>query len=244
MLYPLHMEQWRPVPGYEGLYEASDLGNVRSFHGGRGSGKRGGLLRPALTGGASPRLCVVLYKDRAKKTRLVHHLVLEAFTGLCPPGQEALHGPGGALDNRLVNLCWGTREENQADRVRDGTSNRGERQWQAKLTAEVVTECRRRYASGERLGALATEFGVGVPGMSNAISGDTWAWLPGAVPVDRKRHGTRGTAHHSAKLTPELIEQARERCAAGETQTAVAADLGVSQATIWRALAGRTWGKL
>jgi NUMOD4 motif/HNH endonuclease len=235
-------EEWKPVPGYEGLYEASNLGNVRSFHAGRGSGKRGDLLRPALTGGASPRLCVVLYKNGVKKkTRLVHQLVLEAFTGPCPPGQEARHGPGGALDNRLANLCWGTKAENEADRVRDGTTNRGERQWSARLTREQVTECRRRYAAGEGQGVLAAEFGVSGPTVSNAITGATWSWLPGAVPIDRSRNGQRGTAHHAAKLTPEIVREARRRNAAGESKSALAAEYGVAQQTLQHAISGYTW---
>lgn len=226
---------------YEGLYEVSDQGNVRSAR--RRKGSRGGPLKPALTGGSSPRLCVILYKNGKRRTRLVHHLVLEAFTGPRPPGQEACHGPGGALDNRHVNLYWGTREQNQADRVRDGTSNRGEQQWQARLTAEIVIECRRRYEAGETQAVLAKEFGITGPAMSDAITGRRWAWLPGAVPVDLARRARRGTAHHAAKLTPELIEQARTRCANGEKQRDVAASMGVSQGTIWKAINGLTWTK-
>jgi hypothetical protein len=234
-------ERWLPVPDYGDLYEVSDLGRVRSFHSGRGKGKRGGLLRPALTGGASPRLCVVLYKDGRKKTRLVHQLVLEAFAGPRPDGNESLHGPGGPLDNRLINLRWGTPVENAADKLRDGTDPRGSKSGNAKLSEQVVVECRRRYADGERLSVLMVEFGMTVAGMSNAISGKTWGWLPGAVPVDRKRHGRRGAEHHAAKLTPEIVREARRRNAAGESQYALAAEYGVAQPTLQAAIAGRKW---
>lgn len=187
-------ENWKPVVGYEGYYAVSDLGNVRSLHRSFKPRLRGDLLTPGLTSG---RLCVVLCKAGTKKTRLVHHLVLEAFAEQCPPGHEACHGPGGALDNRLVNLSWGTPSKNQGiDRVRDGTSNRGTRQWRARLTEEIVLECRQRYAAGESQGTLAAEFGVSQGSLCLAISGKTWAWLPGAVPVDSKRHGRKGTAHH------------------------------------------------
>ena len=46
--------------------------------------------------------------------------VLEAFVGPCPPGLEACHGNDVADDNRLENLRWDTRTENQLDRVRNG----------------------------------------------------------------------------------------------------------------------------
>lgn len=223
--------------GYEGLYGVSDLGNVRSAR--RRKGSRGGPLRPGLS--RAGRLTVVLHKDGKRRTRLVHHLVLEAFTGPRPPGQEARHGPGGALDNRHVNLCWGTPAENYQDKIRDGTDNRGERHGNAKLTEAAVLECRRRYAAGERLRVLVAEFGVTTAGMSNAISGDTWAWLPDAVPVDKRRHGKGGIAHHAAKLTPEIVIEARRRYSAGEKQPDLAAEYGVTQATLQKALTGQTW---
>lgn len=91
---------------------------------------------------------------------------------------EARHGPGGKLDNRLSNLCWGTPSENQEDKVRDGTTNRGERCGSARLTAEIVAECRHRHAIGESQAALAREFGVAVSTMSEAIRGVTWFSIP------------------------------------------------------------------
>jgi NUMOD4 motif len=232
------MEEWRPVTGYEGLYDVSNLGEVRSHCQSFKPRLRGDLLTPGLSCG---RRTIGLYKDGKRTTRLIAHLVLEAFAGPRPPGQEACHGPRGSQDDSLANLSWGTREENQADRVRDGTSNRGERQWQAKLTTEIVLECRRRYAAGERLGSLAAEFGITQSAMSQTVSGARWSWLPGAIPVDRRRHGTQGAAHHAAKLTPELIKQAKKRCASGEKQRDVAAEYGVTQATLWKAIRGWTW---
>jgi hypothetical protein len=80
----------------------------------------------------------------------VHRLVLEAFAGLCPAGQEAPHGPDGSLDNRRPeNLEWGTKDKNNGpDKVRDGTLACGERNGQARLTADAVREIRQRYAVG------------------------------------------------------------------------------------------------
>lgn len=49
------------------------------------------------------------------KQHRVHRLVLTAFVGPCPDGMECLHGEGGALDNRLTNLRWGTKSENMLE---------------------------------------------------------------------------------------------------------------------------------
>jgi len=92
---------------------------------------------------------------------------------------ECLHGPGGKLDNRLVNLRWGTSAENSADTVRDGTYCPppllpGTSHPLAKLTEAIVAECRNRRARGARVTDLAQEFGVNKATMSNAIRGKTW----------------------------------------------------------------------
>jgi hypothetical protein len=172
------IERWLPVPGWESLYEVSDLGRIRSLHR-FGRGKRGGLLKP-FPGHLGRYLSVRLSRSGKHKNRLVHQLVLEAFTGPRPPGMESLHGPGGSQDNRLANLSYGTRRQNSGpDRARDGTTNRGERCGSAKLTAAIVIECRRRYAAGEEtLTAMAREHGVSIGHMSQIVSGKKWAHLP------------------------------------------------------------------
>jgi len=168
-----HTERWLPYPGYAGFYEVSDLGNVRSL---ARTTTRGKILKPRI----SPRgyRLVVLSKYGQHAERRVARMVLETFIGPCPPGQEACHGPGGSLDDSLPNLCWGTKSKNHGeDRVRDGTSNQGERCASAKLTAAIVIECRRRYAAGETQRALAAEFGVDQSSISDAIRGETWGHL-------------------------------------------------------------------
>jgi hypothetical protein len=165
-------ERWLPVVGYEGLYEVGDLGHVRSL--GRRKGTQGNLvLKPWLSG----YLRVGLSRDGKETVIFVHILVLEAFGGPRPGGQQARHGPGGKLDNRLVNLCWGTRSENQMDRVRDGTSNRGERSPRRKFTEAIVSECRRRHAAGEAQAMLAREFGMSRGNMSMIINRKIWTHL-------------------------------------------------------------------
>jgi hypothetical protein len=178
------VETWLPVVGWVGLYEVSDLGRVRSLDrivltdNGRCRPYlrryRGRILSPAVHPQHGYH-SVVLSAGGRPTTAQVHVLVLLAFAGPPKPGQQARHGPGGPGDNRWPeNLCWGTQAENEADKLRDGTSQHGERNHQAKLTEAIVRECRRRAAAGETRGALAAEFGVCRPVMSMAVSGRTW----------------------------------------------------------------------
>lgn len=114
-------ERWLPVPTYEGKYEVSDLGRVRSLsrvtsHGRR---RRGLVLRPIPR--TTGYLQVDLWHDNTQRAFVIHRLVLWAFVGPAPAGLEALHGDGDPTNNALTNLRWGTRSENSLDQVAHGT---------------------------------------------------------------------------------------------------------------------------
>lgn len=171
-------EVWLPVVGLEGVYQVSDLGRVKSLtrtvdcKDGRRRTFQGQILNPT-------KGTYYLEVRLAGKNVTVHSLVAKAFLGPRPAGMVVRHGPGGQLDNRLCNLCYGTFAENQADRRRDGTSNRGERHGHAKLTEDKVLEARRLVAAGPRgtLFALARRWGVNRTALSAAVRGVTWGWL-------------------------------------------------------------------
>ena len=122
------MERWKNVIGYEGYYQVSNLGRVRSLgrvvrHQKGGPMKLVGRVLRSTPGGRCGHLQVKLCKDRYVWHVLVHRLVLTAWIGSCPEGFECLHGPAGVSDNSVSNLRWGTRKENELDKIRDGTHN-------------------------------------------------------------------------------------------------------------------------
>ena len=96
----INREEWRAVVGYEGLYEVSDQGRVRS------------LDRFYLTRDGKPR------------GFLVHRLVAQAFLGSAPEGKpNVLHSDNAPDNNRVTNLRWGTQKENIQDAVDAGTAD-------------------------------------------------------------------------------------------------------------------------
>lgn len=167
-------ERWLPVVGWEGLYEVSNLGRVRSLprKGGNNRMYGGRILRPGL--GSNGYLTVVLCRQGAPdRSYCVHTLVLEAFSGPRPDRMEACHGPMGPLVNAWPsNLSWGTRAENAADRYRDGTDNAGERHNLAKLTESAVRSI--RTSTGRTYKQLAAEFGVSYATISDVKRRRTW----------------------------------------------------------------------
>ncbi|UGS27597.1 NUMOD4 motif-containing HNH endonuclease [Microbacterium resistens] len=130
-------EEWRPVVGYEGKYEVSNLGRVRSLSRLSSSGRR---VRGRMMGlRPHPRgyLQTTLTANGICETKKVHRLVLEAFVGPCPDGMESCHENGVRDDNRLSNLRWDTSLANAADRTAHGTQ-RGLAQTHCKRGHELV----------------------------------------------------------------------------------------------------------
>lgn len=111
-------ETWKPVVGYEGLYEVSDQGRVRSL---RRSGTTGRVLTQWQNRGRV-YLLVRLSRNNQRKIKTVHSLVLAAFVGPRPARMEIRHLNGDATDNRLANLAYGTSLENSTDQRAHGTN--------------------------------------------------------------------------------------------------------------------------
>lgn len=129
------VEQWKSVYGYEGIYEVSNLGNVRSIDridfGGR---KLKGVPLSHNVNGESNRHTVMLYRNGKRRRVQVHVLVLEAFVSPRPAGMLGLHWDDDRHNNSLQNLRWGTKSENGLDAARN-----------KKLFASRKTHCKRGH---------------------------------------------------------------------------------------------------
>lgn len=109
------MEVWKDIPGYEGLYQVSNMGRVKSLE--RTKDNNGGkvaiperIMRTSVdTVGYS---IVCLTKDGKRKTHKIHRLVGMAFVPNPENKQEINHKDGDKRNNCAVNLEWSTRLEN------------------------------------------------------------------------------------------------------------------------------------
>ncbi|AUT00354.1 hypothetical protein CLI64_08120 [Nostoc sp. CENA543] len=100
-------EVWRPIPGYEGQYEVSNMGRVASLNYSRQ--KKRQVLKPRPERGY---LKVTLYNKHHSKQWKVHQLVLLAFVGERPKQLVTDHINRVKTDNRLANLRYVSRSEN------------------------------------------------------------------------------------------------------------------------------------
>lgn len=108
----LATEDWRDLPGYEGIYQVSNLGRVKGLDRIDSSGKsrKGRLLKPETTRVGYQQ--VTLYKDGKMKHFLVHRLVYTVFCGDIPEGMEVNHINEVKSDNQIENLNLMTHAEN------------------------------------------------------------------------------------------------------------------------------------
>ena len=175
-------EIWRDIPGYEGAYQASNLGRVKSLPRIVLRKHRWGdhLVEWSYAGkvlSVGAKGCGHLNVSLgANNTELVHRLILLAFVGFPDSGQECLHKNGIPNDNRLENLCWGTRRENRSDMSRHAQQY-GRRQGSSHLTEETIRAIKRRLFLKDPQVLLAKEFGVHVNTISNINRGYTHTWV-------------------------------------------------------------------
>lgn len=117
------MEIWRDIRGFKGIYEVSDLGQVRRVRPARGTSA--GKLRKIVIDNRGYSTIYFHCKLRKFKKKGVHTMVLEAFDMPRPKGLECRHLDGDKQNCRRSNLCWGTHSENERDKIRHGTNRRG-----------------------------------------------------------------------------------------------------------------------
>lgn len=143
-------EHWKPVKGYEGLYEVSDLGRVRN--------KKGKILKTVTdnNGYKTLHLC----KNSIIKCKRIHRIELEAFKP--KPFESAVvdHIDGDKQNNKLANLEWVTSSENQKRAMKKGLKTRGATRVDAKLTKQQARNLKISFLNGEGTKELSEKYNI------------------------------------------------------------------------------------
>ena len=172
------MEIWKAIVGFENMYEVSGLGRVRSVPrlDSRGYKHKGKVLHlhPQKPRGYRS---VMLYTCSKGYKRWVHRLVLEAFKGAAPAGQQGRHLNGRASDNKLSNLAWGTPAENAADKLLHGTHLKGSRVGSSKFTEKDIRRIVDLHNKGCSYTQIRNTIGASIAHISNVINGKVWKHL-------------------------------------------------------------------
>ena len=151
-------EEWRDIVGYEGLYQISNFGRIKSFH-----YKNPSVLRVSISNSGYKRL--VLSKNGKYESVCIHVLVAKAFIPNLENKREVNHKDGDKSNNCVDNLEWVTRSENMKHAHKNKLLNLkyGAENPIAKLTVDDVEYIRKNYKSHDKNfsgRALARKFGV------------------------------------------------------------------------------------
>lgn len=179
------MPEYRDIPGYPG-YRAGSDGTLwtswarQSLGGRRGTrsyiGTTYSQMKTPLDVKGYPHTQLRTSLGKYRMVRL-HVAVLLAFLGPPPEGCEGCHADGVRTNCALSNLRWGSHASNMADMARHGTSNRGLRNPNVKLTEAQVLQIRKRCRLGEPKKDVASEFGIHLTYLYALLAGKFWGWL-------------------------------------------------------------------
>lgn len=170
-------EVWAPVPGFNGAYEVSSLGAVRSWaNGSWGRREVPRAVKLIVDSRGYPK--VGLYANGSKCSQHVHVLVLLAFVGPRPLDAVACHANDIRTDNRLANLRWDTRTENWADGMRNGGAVLNGVRSRAKLTREDLKRVKEMFANGKSNREIGRAFNISASRISDIRNGKAYT-LPG-----------------------------------------------------------------
>ncbi len=164
-------ETWRDVEGYEGLYQVSDLGRVKSLdrmvRGKYGMRRIKGMILSPIPHSAG-YLAVSLSNENHPEPLLIHRLVAAAF--IDKPESihriEVCYYDGNKHNNEAVNLRWDTRESNCADRLRHGVAK--------KLTLPEVEKIKHLRSSGLSQQAIGDIIGVSQVMVGRILNEKSW----------------------------------------------------------------------
>lgn len=174
-------EIWKPIKGFEGYYEISNMGRVKSLERmvpyrilGLYRKQEGQILSAASDGYGY--LFVILNKNRTKKTGKIAILVAEAFVSGKKEGLQVNHKNGVKTDNRSENLEWVTPRENTLHAIEVlGKRRDKENHWKHKITIAQVEEMRELYKTGLfSQTELAKRYGIHRGQLSKICNHKSW----------------------------------------------------------------------
>lgn len=216
--HPEHGEpnfEWLPVVGYDGYYEVSNLGDVRSLtrvvvrSGCRGDLRVAGqAIRAQVT--AKGYLRIQLSKGGSVRNHMVHRLVAEAFLPNPDSKPEVNHRNGNKADNRIGNLEWATTSENQVHAYDNGLKE---------AAVRYVVHCPELDLT--TFGTLKMEQAVRARGYPNVSAAGIWSAMDRAGKhLGLTFEGTRVEEYHRSRVNgmtlEDLVEMLADWKAGGE----------------------------
>lgn len=171
------IENFVPVKGYDGIYEVSNLGRIKSLERVDCKGQHRKSLFKSPSFDQNYYLITSLSQDRVNKMVKFHRVVADAFIPNPENKSEINHINGIKWDNRVENLEWVTPRENKIHAEEIGLrKTKGEANASSKLTNEIVLEI---FNSNKSNKELAIQYQIGVLQISRIKMGYNWSHITG-----------------------------------------------------------------
>jgi hypothetical protein len=162
-------ELWKPIAGYEGLYEISNLGRVARIKDGERFIRKANMAThyPSVSFSKRPQ-------DKYQKSSAIHKLVAEAFCGPRPEGSIIRHLDGDRYNSKAENLKFGTVKQNVEDAVRHKIY-KGSRNGSSILCERCVEAVRMLLKMDVSLSSIARKLDVSVGTIHAIKTGRNWS---------------------------------------------------------------------
>lgn len=169
-------EIWKDIIGYEGLYQISNLGNIKTFNW-RNTGKTA-ILK--LCKNKNGYLGTALTKNGKLKSVEIHRLLALHFLPNTENKKQVNHINGIKADNNISNLEWLTQKENIQHAFKTGLNKglKGEKNGRCKLTNIQVIKIRQKYNTKEKtVMQLSNEYNMNWSTINDLVKNITWKHL-------------------------------------------------------------------
>lgn len=184
------IEEWRDIPRFEGFYQASNLGRIRSldrlvtFNGTRAE-RKGVILRPAQRNNYA---FVLLSIEGRKKAYSIHRLIVTTFIPNAENYPCVNHIDCDKSNNNLLNLEWCTSKQNSEHAVVNNKYRKGEFAGRAVLNDIIAREIRVKYLSEENITQprltrpypmkrLAKEYGASIQAIAAIVKNKSYVGI-------------------------------------------------------------------
>jgi len=239
-------EEWRDIKGYEGLYQVSNKGRVKSLDRtivdsrGRIIQHKGRILKPVDSNGY---FVVGLYINKKMKQFKVHRLIMQTFIPNPENKPEVNHKDGIKHNNNIKNLEWNTSKENVNHGLKIGLIKRkfGVDHYKTKLKDKDIVEIYDMYKNGRLISDIANKYKMAISSIELILYGTNWKHLN----IHDKSNKRIGEKHRSAKLKEsDVINIINEYKNNDISLAKLGKKYGIGESSISKIIHRKTWKHL
>jgi Mor family transcriptional regulator len=225
---------WRPVLGFEGIYEISQYGELKRRD---GIGRRKERIVKHSIPGTSAYPVVRLCKNGKSVSKCLHVVVAESFLGGRPKGMQCAHLDGDPRNFHASNLAWVSPKTNVSHKKLHGTHLMGESHHLSKLKEADIYDIFAQRCLGSTTAELAKKYDMTWEGINNILKRESWTHLE--IPPDWLKFSSRNNMGRKFVLSDQDRLEIKTLYMAGSNKEDLAHKFNVTGSTIRTIISGK-----